>query len=413
MAFQLCETFVPWAVFANGNERTAGSTTLTYDVANRLKTLTSGSTTTTYSYDGDGNRLQASTGTAANKKTNYLWDTTFDVPQLALERDGNNALLRRYDYGNRRISMFTGGASYYYHYDALGSVRNLTSATGVTQWTDTYEPYGAIRTETKNSNQAPTNYIKFAGEYNDPTGLYYLRARQYDTATGRFLGLDPRTQADGQPLVASYVYANDRPVVFVDPSGEGALAPGLLGPLAAAGTTDSADLSCSTDVYCSHGYTYIYDLGILGPPQSPFAIAHTLCAGVFPLDGCHDDFRVRDVLWLHYRDWVLPAPAPVRVTDIQSEGRAPYFQFVALPGHPESFFGGRTITFSFYQDPPGDDKLKVEASAGHGSPLTSVKYLRDLNFDLIAKRTWKSLADNIQATWLGNMNPGPPHGAPA
>ena len=38
--------------------------------------------------------------------------------------------------------MTTGGAAYYYHYDNLGSVANLTSATGTTQWTETYEPFG-------------------------------------------------------------------------------------------------------------------------------------------------------------------------------------------------------------------------------------------------------------------------------
>src|SRR5919109_180348 len=161
----------------NGNEKTAGSTTLTYDLANRLKTLTSGSTTTTYSYDGDGNRLQASTGTQASKKTNYLWDTNNTLPQMALERDGSNALLRRYVYGSSRISMTTGGAAYYYHYDNLGSVANVTNASGTSMWTEQHEPFGSIRTETKNNNSAPTNFMKFTGEYQDPTGLYYLRAR--------------------------------------------------------------------------------------------------------------------------------------------------------------------------------------------------------------------------------------------
>jgi RHS repeat-associated protein len=31
----------------------------------------------------------------------------------------------------------------------------------------------------------------FTGEQNDPNGLEYLRARYYDSATGRFLGRDP------------------------------------------------------------------------------------------------------------------------------------------------------------------------------------------------------------------------------
>jgi YD repeat-containing protein len=119
----------------NGNQTGAGSASLSYDLADRLKTHASGNTTTTYSYDGDGVRRQASTGSQASKKTNFLWDVSHGLPQLALERDGNNALLRRYVYGHRRVSMSSGSSVSYYHYDQLGSVANLTSSTGTTQWT--------------------------------------------------------------------------------------------------------------------------------------------------------------------------------------------------------------------------------------------------------------------------------------
>ncbi|HYZ77321.1 MAG TPA: NlpC/P60 family protein [Gaiellaceae bacterium] len=214
----------------NGNEKTAGSRTFSYDLANRLISTTSGSTTTTYTYDGDGGRLQASTGNQASKKTNYLWDvngspvaTTDPVAQLALERDGNNALLRRYVYGARLISMTTGGAAYYYHYDNLGSVANVTNSSGASQWTEVYEPFGSIRTETKNSTSAPANFMKFTGEYQDPTGLYHLRARQYDPTTGRFLGLDPAPPAERTPSGSSYAYVMNRPTVLVDPTGQIAL----------------------------------------------------------------------------------------------------------------------------------------------------------------------------------------------
>jgi RHS repeat-associated protein len=203
----------------NGNEKSAGTRTFTYDLANRLKTTISGSTTTTYTYDGDGARLQASTGTQASKKTNFLWDTNRDLPQLALERDGNNALLRRHIYGERRISMRSGTNDYYYHYDVLGSVRNITSATGVKQWTDVYEPFGAIRTETQDATGAPTNFVKFAGEYLDPTGLYYLRARQYDPVTGRFTRTDPGLGKSRDPAQSTYAYGDNQPTVMVDPSG--------------------------------------------------------------------------------------------------------------------------------------------------------------------------------------------------
>jgi RHS repeat-associated protein len=224
----------------NGNEKTAGSRTLGYDLANRLATTTSGSTTTTYTYDGDGNRLQASTGSQASKKTNYLWDTAGSLSQLALERDGNNALLRRYLYGARRISMRSGTSDYYFHHDALGSVRNVTSSTGATQWTDTYEPFGAIRSETKNAGGAPDNFMKFTGEYLDPTGLYYVRARQYDPTSGRFTQVDPVSFSKSATTMSDYLYAGDEPTVMVDPSGM-TFVPSDSGQASAADATSPSD----------------------------------------------------------------------------------------------------------------------------------------------------------------------------
>jgi RHS repeat-associated protein len=70
-------------------------------------------------------------------------------------------------------------------------------------------------TETMNDRKAPVNPLKFAGEYLDPTGLYHLRARQYDPNTGRFLTADPLTQPLTDPYISSYVYANNRPTVLI------------------------------------------------------------------------------------------------------------------------------------------------------------------------------------------------------
>lgn len=204
----------------NGNQTAAGTRTFTYDLEDRLASTTSGSTTITYSYDGDGKRLQASSGSQASKKTNYVWDSSWSLPQLVLERDGNNSLLRRYLHGTDLISMTTGGAAYYYHYDSLGSTKNLTSSTGAVQWTYSYEPFGALRSEVQNDRKAPSNLMRFTGELLDVSvGLYHFRARQYDPATGRFLQRDPVDGPIRDPYVATYVYAKNRATVAVDPSG--------------------------------------------------------------------------------------------------------------------------------------------------------------------------------------------------
>jgi len=203
----------------NGNELSAGSRTFAYDLANRVKTTTLGNTTTTYLYDGDGKRLQASTGTQASKKTNFLWDLNQGLPQLGLERDGNNSLIRRYTYGARRISQTAGSNTSYHLHDGLGSVANLTSSSGATQWTWSYEPFGSIRTEQKASGSQPDNFMRFTGEYFDPTGLYHLRARQYDPLTGRFLTRDPVIAPITDSGVSAFGYPANRPTVLIDPSG--------------------------------------------------------------------------------------------------------------------------------------------------------------------------------------------------
>ena len=59
------------------------------------------------------------------------------------------------------------------------------------------------------------NPFGYRGEYTDEeTGFIYLRARYYDTETGRFVSEDPIR--DG---LNWYVYCNGNPVNYVDPLG--------------------------------------------------------------------------------------------------------------------------------------------------------------------------------------------------
>jgi RHS repeat-associated protein len=206
---------------SNGNQTAAGARTFTYDLADRLKTATISGTTETYTYAGDGTRLSAATGSQANKTTKFLWDRAFGLPQLAIERNGNNALLRSYRYAFGRLSQTAGSSTYYYHPDGLGSVADVTGSTGTAlSWAE-YYPYGIIRQAGADRTAPAVDPFRFAGQQLDATtGLYYLRARQYDPGTGRFLSTDPVSPAIAVPYTAAYGYVKNRPILGTDPSGE-------------------------------------------------------------------------------------------------------------------------------------------------------------------------------------------------
>jgi RHS repeat-associated protein len=203
----------------NGNEVSSGGTTYSYDQANRL-TSVDDLMTTSYSYDGDGNRLRA-TSIAGDRS--YLWDTNSlqqDVPQLAIERDAGGGLLRWYAYGERRIALIdASGSPSYYHYDLRDSVVDITSSAGATEWSYSYEPFGVTSAQVQNSSPAPANPFGFASEYQDDVGQYNLRAREYDPPTGRMLSTDPAPTPVGDLKLSTYSYVDDRPLVLSDPTG--------------------------------------------------------------------------------------------------------------------------------------------------------------------------------------------------
>ena len=59
-----------------------------------------------------------------------------------------------------------------------------------------------------------------AGELQDTSRLYHLRARDYDAVAGRFAQVDPAEPSPEDPALATYHYGGNRPLVMVDPSGE-------------------------------------------------------------------------------------------------------------------------------------------------------------------------------------------------
>jgi RHS repeat-associated protein len=204
----------------NGNMTGAGNRSFTYDLANRTLSTTDAGQTVTYSYDGDGKRLSGTVSGQSPSATTYVWDINWPLNQLIRESDGSGSLRRRYIHGNDLISMTSGGADYFFHHDRLGSVTNITSSAGAEQWTYIYEPFGSLRSSTMVDPGAPPNLMRFTGGlFDSETAQYHLRARQYDSALGRFTAIDPLPPNAFDPYVSAYIYVNNRPTVLVDPTG--------------------------------------------------------------------------------------------------------------------------------------------------------------------------------------------------
>jgi RHS repeat-associated protein len=200
-----------YAYDARGNQTRAGDRSFAYDRTDQLVSTTAAGATTTYAYDGDGTRLRTASpaGTTAES-----WDPNEALPTLAVQHDGTTT--RRYAYGLGAIAETTGAATSYYHHDLVGSVVGLTDAAGAPTATYAYEPFGALRSS---SGGAADNPLRFTGEHQDPSGLYYLRARSYDPTTGRFLQTDPVSPALTDPSLSPYAYVANRPTLLTDPSG--------------------------------------------------------------------------------------------------------------------------------------------------------------------------------------------------
>ncbi|MDT4911147.1 MAG: hypothetical protein QOC66_275 [Pseudonocardiales bacterium] len=204
-----------WTHDHAGNVTKIGAKTFGYDAAGRLTSVTVGGSTINYQYDGDGNRIVRTAGSATTK---YTWDPFGALPQLVLEKSGGGDLIRRYIYGDGPVAMQTPTTTYFFHLDPIGSVNELTNASGDIAAEYHYDAFGNVSTT---GPTPPTNPLLFQGQYFDAdTGLYYMRARYYDPQSGRFLARDPQAQAVGVPAESAYVFASNRPTVLTDPTGK-------------------------------------------------------------------------------------------------------------------------------------------------------------------------------------------------
>lgn len=133
--------------------------------------------------------LDGSVKTVMHPSYQYVW--------------GPDKVLAQFDILNNEI--------YYYLYNGHGDVVQIVDTNGNIVNSYDYDVWGNFITK----NETIHNPFTYFGQtYDETTGLYYLRARYYDPATSRMLSEDPVKAG-----LNWYVYCNNNPVMFVDPSG--------------------------------------------------------------------------------------------------------------------------------------------------------------------------------------------------
>ena len=175
----------------------------------RLIRVTQGISATLYGYNGDSDRLWQNTNGVT---TTFTLDLNGALAQVLEQTQGGQTSSFLPGIGQES----NGGLWYFYHTDALGSVRHMSGVTGGSIGDVKYSPFGEIVDST-----GIMPWFGFTGEQQDSTsGLTYLRSRYYNPALGRFLTPDSLIPdiTNGQASNA-YAYVYNDPINLVDPSG--------------------------------------------------------------------------------------------------------------------------------------------------------------------------------------------------
>ena len=197
----------------NTTKRIIGGDTqsLLWDEAGRYaKATEANGSETSYIYDSTGNRVQRKDPTGT---TVYLPGT-----ELKLSADGTKKeATRYYTFAGQTVAVRTAGKVSFVAADHHGTGElAIDAATGAVSQRR-FDPFGVERGEKTGSWPGEKGFV--GGTIDASTGLTHLGAREYDSAIGKFISVDPLIDHTQPQQINGYSYANNSPVTHADPSG--------------------------------------------------------------------------------------------------------------------------------------------------------------------------------------------------
>ncbi len=209
-----------------------GKKCYSYDTLNRLNSVRTDNFLQKNYYDGEKLRYET-------EENGVISRFIFNQGELSVEETNDNNIC--YIYGNNRVisSESTGKDTGYHIQDEVGSTLFILDREHNIQKTYCYDAFGKVLKE----SGSILNSLTYTGQmYDKATRQYYLRARFYNPAIGRFLQEDIY-RGDGLNL---YAYCANNPVMYYDPSGYFGLCPN--------GKTNPENESDSSSRYDRTGY---------------------------------------------------------------------------------------------------------------------------------------------------------------
>ncbi|MED5053279.1 RHS repeat-associated core domain-containing protein [Anoxybacillus rupiensis] len=158
----------------------------------------------------------------------------YDGSDLIRVTNDNRQTVWAFTWANGKPNTVTNqnGNTFYYVTNYRGDVVRIIDENGATVANYSYDPWGKVLSVSENA--AVTGQpLGYAGYYYDrETKLYYLQARYYDPETARFLSRDPYPGDLDNPITQNgYTYANNNPVIYVDPDGNNPVFAALVGTI--------------------------------------------------------------------------------------------------------------------------------------------------------------------------------------